>query len=181
MARGRFPTFCMVAALACAGPGPSGADDLPEPVRRTLTGRFPGMVVAEVGTETEGGVRYYEVHLRDSGGLVEVEIAADGSVGETEAVVDLHSLPAAQQEQIRQEGGGGVIRRIEKHMRIGVPRDATFAPVAEPGGFYEVNFRDGGVNRSLQLPMDPAQGWVLHHADDEVGEDPATEDTTPPW
>lgn len=142
---------------------------LPLPVVDTLENRFPGASVEEFGMESERGVAYYDIQLSDRGSLFEVEIATDGTVGETEEEVTLSSLPPDHQNLIRAAVGRGEIRRIERHVRVGIPRAGTFIPVAKSATFYDVGYRVGGLNRSVQLPLAPEQAWALDEEDDDGG------------
>jgi hypothetical protein len=173
MIQSRFHTLALV-SLAIFAPALCAAGDaLPSPVLDTLERRFPGASVEEFGMESERGIAYYEIQLSDGGHLFEVEIATDGTVGETEAVVTFSSLPPDHQELIRAAVGRGEVREIERHVRIGIPRAGTFVPVAEAAAFYDVSYRVGGLNRSVQLPLAPEQAWALDEEDDDGdGENP---------
>lgn len=140
---------------------------LPEPVLRTITEKFPGATVVSFGMEREPGVRYYEVNLRRDGDRIEVEVAPDGNIGEIESIVAFEGLPQAHQARINEAIGRGKIRRVEKHVRVGRGRNGTFVPLKSPVGFYEVTYYDRGQRRAVKVPIDPDQIWVIDDEDEE--------------
>lgn len=120
------------------------AEALPEAAGEVIRRVFPEAAVAQVGREREHGVMLYEVTLREDGGEFELEVTADGVIGEIERVVELDDVPDEVAEGIRRAAKGGKIRHIERHERRGTFRSGRAVRLDEPTVTYEVTSYRGG-------------------------------------
>ena len=124
---------------------------LPEAVRRTLEKEFPGATVKEVERERENGVLFYDVSLTHKGKKVDIEVAANGSIGEIESEVRQSDLPASVADEVSRKIRGGKISRIERHERRGVMRAGKVIPLKTPRITYEVKYLVGKRRRTLRV------------------------------
>src|SRR5262245_47646599 len=92
----------MLVAGTCAAlglwttPAPAGAsEELTPQARAVVQALFPDAAVIGVQRETEGGVSYFEVDVRRGDERIEIEVTAEGAVGEIETRVALADVPQA--------------------------------------------------------------------------------------
>ena len=116
--------------------------DLPAAVQKTVDQESQGASIRGYSSETNNGVREYEVALTVRGHNKDVSIAADGSVLEIEETVALDSLPAPVRDGLRQLAGSGRITRVESLTKHG-------AIVA-----YEAQVRTGAKRSEIQVGPD---------------------------
>lgn len=177
--RGRAFLWVAVGLLAglCRAADPSPRDGLPEAALKAISAAFPKAVVQEVEKERERGVPYFEVELKDGDAEFELEVTADGKLGEIEADVAPADLPEAVTAKVKQTAAGAAIRGAEKHEVRGVPLYGTFAALAEPVVVYEVTYRVPGAKRNAHLALRPngdLAGAV--GGDDDDGDDDDDDD-----
>src|SRR5262245_64608221 len=131
--------FCAVLAtptLALAG----GA--CPDPVKAAVDKAYPGAKIASCKQEHEDGREQIEVKLtRKDGGKMELDVALDGKILQTEEQVGLDTVPAAvmkafaakypKAKATRAEKetheNGGVFFELGFQGEKGKPKEATFA------------------------------------------------------
>jgi hypothetical protein len=130
-------------------------DLLPKAVAKTLKERFPAASVLTFDRINRHGVLCYDVVLRQLEQRTQVEVAADGSVGEIQSRLSLSSLPAAHQAMVLAATGEGEVRSIETHLRLGLARGGTFALLDEPVGFHDVRYQrgEGERTRLVKIPF----------------------------
>jgi hypothetical protein len=156
---------CLSVVLACsAATLASDEGELTPDATTAVTQLFPRGSILDVVQETEAGVAFFEVTVRDGSRRVEVEVTADGNVGEIETEVPLADLPRAVADGIARLAGGATVKHAERHEVRGVPRNGTFAAVEPPVVLYEVSYVDGGVRREITLGED---GKPVPQADDD--------------
>jgi len=162
-----LPGLCLA-----ADPGPKSP--LPEAALKAISASFPKAAIQEVGKERERGVPYFEVELKEGETEFEMEVTADGKIGEIEADVAPASLPEAVTAKIKQLAAGAEVRGAEKHEVRGVPLYGTFAALAEPVVVYEITYRVPGAKRNAHIALrpngDPA-GAVGDGDDDDDDDD----------
>lgn len=124
---------------------------MPPKVAETIKREFPNARVTGVGRERENGVMYYEVNLSRDGRRVEVEVTADGAIGEIEAYPRMEDLPKDVRAIVAKATKGARHVRIERHERRGRARNGTFAPLPTPTVCYEVRYVLDGRRRKLWL------------------------------
>lgn len=128
---------------------------------------FPRALLEVVGVEREGGVQYYEVAVREGTQRLEIEVTADGAIGEIETEVTSADLPQAARDGMLKSAAGAALREIERHEVRGVPKNGSFAAVDPPLVFYEAKYEAGGVWKEIAV----AQDGSLLPAEDDDGED----------
>jgi len=156
---------CAIQGLAAGGP-----KELTPAASAAVKGRFPAGSIVAVSQEREGGVRYFEVAVQDGPRRVEIEVTAEGTIGEIESVVALDDLPQAVRDAIRTLTAGGSVEVVERHEVRGEPWGGAFVPVEPARIFYEVKSRMDGALREFAIGPDgkalPAEG-----DDDDDGAD----------
>jgi hypothetical protein len=143
---------------------------------------YPHADVVAVGREREQGVLYYEVAIRDGGQRIEIEVTADGAIGETETEVALSDLPRTVQDGISSLTRGAPVATVERHEIHGVARGETFAPLERAVVAYEVEFDDGGVRREVAVDESGKPLSLRDYEgpdDDSADDDSSEEDETP--
>ena len=124
--------------------------DLPPEVVKAVRKAFPKATIGSYGRETENGVRYYEVNLRQNGLRIEVEVDKYGGIGEVERRISLDEAPKDLVEALSKIADDTNRIRIERHERWGVARNGVFVQLDRPRVFYEVKVYVGGRRRELK-------------------------------
>jgi hypothetical protein len=118
---------------------------------------FPAATVMGIAVEQEDGVRYYEVVVEEGARLVEVEVTAEGAVGEIETAVTLEELPEPAKSGVVAASRGAAVTALERHEIRGVPRAGTFARVDPPRVAYEFACEIDGKRRAMTVGADGLQ------------------------
>jgi hypothetical protein len=129
---------------------------------------FPGSAILDVEQETEAGVAFYEVAVRAGSRRLEVEVTADGLIGEIETAIEPSALPRAVAEGFARIAAGASVKHAERHEVRGVPQNGTFAPVDPPRVLYELSYVQGGERREIALGED---GKPVQQTDDDTDGD----------
>ena len=130
--------------------------DLPDAVAKAVKAAFPKAVISGVELENEGGVTLYVVRLDHGDLTVDIEVAADGVIGEVETEMGIEDVPDYVAAAVREATGGGTIALIEKHELHGRVRDGRLVKVKEPMVLYEVKFILEGKRRIVEIADTPA-------------------------
>jgi hypothetical protein len=141
------------------------AGDLTPEAVAAVKALYPNADIIGVGREREHGVLYYEVAIRDADQRIEIEVTADGAVGEVEMEVPMSDLPRAVQEGISSLTRGASVAEVERHEIHGVPRGETFAAVAPPTIAYEVEFKEDGAWKEIAVGEDGSPLSMTDHED----------------
>jgi uncharacterized membrane protein YkoI len=162
-AAGRLVAVALVGVFVVGVPfataGPSNRK-LPEKAAAAIREAFPQATITGIGRERERGVLFYEVNLKQADRRMEVEVTAEGIIGEVEGKVRLSDLPAAIAAKVRRATTGGRILRIERHEVRGVVRRGRMVPLPLARVVYEVKFQLNGRRRvyragSHEVPVLP--------------------------
>ena len=149
---------------------------LPEAARKTIEAEFSGAKILSVERERERGVVYFEVELKTyQGGTIEVEVTADGKLGEIETEIALADLPEEVAAKVRQVTARATVKEIERIDIRGVPLFGTFAALAEPLTYYDVKYAFPGRKHTLQVQLGMT-GNVLVKPKPDDGDDEEEED-----
>ena len=146
-------------ALACfllagAAPAYGAKRGLPFEVRQAVKKAFPNATIRSYGRETENGVRFYEVNLRQNGLKIEVEVDKYGGIGEIERRISLAEAPKDLVKALSKVADNPRRMRIERHERWGRARNGRFVGLAAPRVFYEVKLYVNGRRREVKwMPM----------------------------
>jgi hypothetical protein len=140
--------------LAIQGLPAGGAKELTPAATAAVKGRFPTGSIVAVNQEREQGVRYFEVALKDGERRVEIEVTAEGTIGEIESAVAIEDVPELAREAIRTLTAGGSVEAIEWHEVHGEPWGNAFVPVDPARTFYEVKSRVNGAFREFAIGLD---------------------------
>lgn|GEM_PF-2627375 len=128
----------------------------PEAVAATVREYFPQASVVTVGRKSLNGLPCYNVLLRQADEDATIEVATDGSVGSIRLQAQLEDLPAAQQARVAAAVQDGAVRSLSLHLRLGVARDGTFAPLDDPDLFYAVKYQGEEGPRVANVPASAA-------------------------
>jgi uncharacterized membrane protein YkoI len=106
--------------------------DLPAVVQSTITANAGGGKVGKVEMETENGATTYEAKVKSDDQKMEIEVAADGTLLETETKgLELDDLPAGVRTTMTANANGGKVKKIEKETEKGV---TTYEAKVEASG-----------------------------------------------
>jgi hypothetical protein len=86
---------------------------LPAAVQKTVDEQSKGATVKGYSTETEGGVKLYEVELEVNGHSKDISMTKDGAVAEVEEEVAMGSLPTPVQGALTAKAAGAKITKVE--------------------------------------------------------------------
>ncbi|HEY8090925.1 MAG TPA: PepSY-like domain-containing protein [Polyangiaceae bacterium] len=107
----------------------SPAAACPAAVTASIAKELPGATITGCKPEHEDGREQYEVKVDKSGGdKVEVDVAPDGAILQTEQGIPLDQIPARVMTAFNAKYPGAKPTRAEKQMRTG------------KGAFYEIKF-----------------------------------------
>jgi hypothetical protein len=141
----RTHAFLTVAGLvvfagACAhSPPPAGGPDAcPAAVTQSVTSAFPGSAIQSC--KPEGN--QFEVKVDKAGEKVETDVTADGTIVQTETVVDLAQVPEKVLSAFAAKYPGARATKAEKQVRTG------------KGARYELAFRDGAKTKEATFADD---------------------------
>jgi uncharacterized membrane protein YkoI len=95
--------------------------NVPAAVQSTITANANGGKVGKIETEAENGATTYEAKVKGPNGeKMEIEVAADGTLVETETKnVDWNNVPASVQNTITANANGDKVGKIEEEMEKG--------------------------------------------------------------
>ena len=124
-------------------------NDLPAAVQSTITANANGGTVSKIETETENGATTYEAKVKNGDQKMEIEVAADGTLLETESKAELSNLPAAVQSTINAKAEGGKIGKIEEETEKGVTSYEATIKTAD-GGKIEIEMAADGTLTSVE-------------------------------
>jgi hypothetical protein len=107
----------------------AAAPTCPAAVTASMAKEFPGATISRCKAEHEDGRDQFEVKLDQSGGdKVEVDVAPDGTILQTEQAISLDQVPARVTNAFNAKYPGAKPTRAEKQVR------------AAKGTFYEIKF-----------------------------------------
>jgi hypothetical protein len=164
---GAAATMTLACALFAASAFGQEFDELTPAAATTVKALFPAATVMGVGQESEQGVSYFEVAVRDGDRRVELEVTADGAVGEIESVWSIADVPQAARDQILRNTRGTDVKQVQRHEVRGVPRNGTFAPVDPPVVLYEAEYEDNGRRREFVVAEDGSPPPFEEEPDDD--------------
>jgi uncharacterized membrane protein YkoI len=114
-------------------------NDLPAAVQTTITANAHSGKVKKIEVETENGATTYEAKVKSDDEKIEIEVAADGTLLETETKgLDLDDLPAAVRTTIKANANGGKVKEIEMETEKGV---TTYEAEAKASGDKETKIK----------------------------------------
>jgi predicted aspartyl protease len=96
-----------------AGEAKLTMNDLPKEVQATIRKETQGAEIVGLSKETEGGKTLYEVETKVNGRGRDMLIDAKGTLTEVEVEIDLGSLPAAVQAEIKRSIGKAKLVKLE--------------------------------------------------------------------
>jgi len=94
--------------------------DAPAAVQKAIAEQLKGGKLKSLSVETEDGKTEYEAEVTVDGRDKTVAMDASGKVLETEAVVELKTLPEAVRTGLAREAGKGSIAKVEEVTKAGV-------------------------------------------------------------
>lgn len=142
-----FLVVALVRSGLCQGQEKKAAGSLPEAALKALQTSFPDATVTEVEREREDGVPYFEVEMEAIDKEFDVEVTADGRIGEIETEMWAKDLPPVVAAKAKEAAAGGELGKVEKHEVRGVPLYGTFAALAQAQIVYEITCRAPGDKR----------------------------------
>ncbi|WP_223643737.1 PepSY-like domain-containing protein [Corallococcus sp. EGB] len=147
--------------------GPAMAKDaelphaqIPGAVRDALASKYPQAKAQRFTKETKQGKTVYEVDLTSSAGMLEVNLAEDGTVLSEEQTLDAQALPAAVRAGLAASSFGSArVKKAEKERKNGTIRYEVI--VEQNGGTSELVFDEQG--KLLKSHAEEADEGVEHH------------------
>jgi hypothetical protein len=116
--------------------------DLPAAVQKTVLEQTKGATIRGLAKEVENGKTQYELETKVNGHNRDLIIDPAGKVLEVEEQVDIATLPAAVQAEVKKSLGGGKVLLFES-----VTKDGTLTG-------YEASVEKGGKNSSISMGPD---------------------------
>jgi hypothetical protein len=118
------------------------AKKLPPAVQKTVQEQTKGATVLGLSKEVENGKTQYELETKVNGRTRDLLIDPAGKVVEVEEEVDIASLPAAVQAEMKKSLGEGRIVRLES-----ITKDGVLTA-------YEASAQKGGKKSSVEMGPD---------------------------
>ena len=135
MSRLIAPMLLLSLLGACAEPPAAktpgsgkGTSVCPEPVAQSVAKELPGAMIKSCKAENEEGREQFEVKVEQAGQKIELDVAPDGRILQTETVIALADVPAKVMAAFSAKYPGSKSTRAEKQVRPG------------KGTFYEIKF-----------------------------------------
>jgi hypothetical protein len=132
----------------------SSKTELPAAAEAAVKALYPGSSVAAIHVERENGVPYYEVTLRQGSTERDVEVTAEGTIGEIESAVAWADLPGTTREGILKSSGNVVPLEVERHEVRGRPEGGRFVAVNPPIVFFEATYDSAGKRQEIAVTAD---------------------------
>lgn len=131
-----LPWSVVLSLSAACAPPPSantaeaskGAAACPDPVRQSIARELTGATITSCKPEKADGHEQYEVKLDQAGHKMEVDVAPDGTILQSEMVIPITEVPAKVMAAFAAKYPGAKSTRAEKQVRRG------------KGTFYELMF-----------------------------------------
>ncbi len=126
-------SLVVLLSVACAhapaaSTASSGSPACPNAVAQSIAKNFAGATITACKAESEDGHDQFEVKLAQNGRAMEVDVAPDGAVLQTESIIPVADLPAKVMAAFSAKYSGKTATRVEKQVRTG------------KGSFYEIKF-----------------------------------------
>lgn len=127
-----------------------GKASLPDVLSTVINELYPLSVLEETNAEEEG-IKVYEVKLNQNGQELEITLAPDGTLVETEAVVDMADIPDAVKTAITEAAGGAEVKEISKEITYAVTK---LVVLDQPQTTYETQVVIDGQQVEIKLATD---------------------------
>jgi hypothetical protein len=146
-----------------------GKPTVPAIVRQAIDKAFPKAKIKDVEREDENGVAFYSLEIKWQHRELDVEVAADGALGEVEERIEREAVPAAVLLKMDELVGKGKLRGIERHERHGVAQDGTFKPLPAVQVVYEAKVSNG--HSRAEYRIDPSGKLLPAEKEDDGDQD----------
>jgi hypothetical protein len=140
--------------------------ELPDAVAKALATICPNakITVTDAEQETEEGVTVFDIEFTAGTAKMEADIAADGTILETSAVVGLNVVPEAAAKAIKAAAEGATIKQVERaEIRAEIKK-------GEGGKGAIVMLQTPRVNFEAELTKGDQEGEITVAADGTVVE-----------
>jgi len=151
IASGLFVSLTVSTLAACShGPTAPSADAskraaaaaCPEAVTQSIAKEFPGAARTSCKAEHADGHDQFEVKLTHGGEPVEVDVAPNGTILQTEVTIPLDKVPAKVMAAFTAKYPNATPTRVEKQIRAG------------KGAFYELAFPAKPTSKEVTFAED---------------------------
>jgi hypothetical protein len=148
----------------------AAAKEAPEAVKTAIEKGFPGAAIKGLKHEREDKVAYDDVTIVWKDQEIEVEVAADGALGEVSQALKETDLPADVAAKIKTLIGAGKLKEIERTEVRGVPKGTTFAPQTPATIVYGIKYTDPVKKKTVEARLG-ADGAVIPRGADDAEDD----------
>ena len=154
--------------------------DLPEAVAKALQVAFPKATVDEAKAEDEGGVKVFDVELKQDKAEMDVEVTADGAILAVETDIEMKDVPEAAAKVIQKAAEGATVHEIIKEEVRAEIKDAKVVKLDAVKVAYGAEIKKGDQKGEIKVAADgtvvEALKWKSEkkeekgEKDDEAGE-----------
>jgi uncharacterized membrane protein YkoI len=148
---------------------------LPPAAKAALDKEFPKATIAEVELEFEGGVKLYEVELREKGSERDVLVSAKGVIIQVEMEIDRANLPLAVRNTLDALAAGGKIEEIEKVEQRAKTLSGRIVRLKSAIIYYEAEVTKGDKETEVKILSNgkyrAKPKWEERDDDEDDGED----------
>ena len=134
---------CGRAPNAPPGDAAQSAGACPDAVQKSVASAFAGSVVKACKLEREDGHDQYEVKLQQGAQAVEVDVAPEGTILQTETVIPVNEAPPKVLAAFTAKYPGATCSRVEKQVRTGKGTFYELKVDAQPKA-KEITFAEDG-------------------------------------
>jgi len=158
-------TLSLAASSVCAKEeGASGGKageakakvDLPEAAAKALQAAFPKATVDEAKAEDEGGVKVFDVELKQDKAEMDVEVTADGAILAVETDIEMKDVPKAAAKVLQKAAEGATVHKVRKEEVRAEIKDAKVVKLDAVKVAYEVDIKKGDQKGEIQVAADGA-------------------------
>ena len=154
--------------------------DLPEAVAKAIHAAFPKATVDEAKAEDEGGVKVFDVELKQDKTEMDVEVTADGTILAVETNIEMKDVPEAAAKVLQKAAEGATVHEVKKEEVWREIKDAKIVKLDDVKVAYEAEIKKGDQKGEIKVA---ANGTIVEalkwkgkekeekgEKDDETGE-----------
>src|SRR6266568_193379 len=132
--------------LADEKAGKIAPDKLPQKIKDSIKGRFPGAEVTSAEKENEKGQIMYDIELKHEGRKYEMDIKEDGTIVEIEKEIASKDVPEAITKAVKKKFPMATIKEV---MEVSKVTGKEEKPI-----HYEVTIETDGKKKEVVVSLD---------------------------
>ena len=128
--------------------------DLPEAAAKALQAAFPKATVDEAKAEDKGGVKVFDVELKQDKTEMDVEVTADGAILAVETNLEMKDVPGAAAKVLQKAAEGATVKEVQKEEVRAEIKDAKVVKLDAVKVAYEAEIKKGDQKGEIKVAAD---------------------------